>query len=205
MKMETFDGAGFDGFAPSTLNDAVATAVAILERRRHDRIGLHLHGRYMLEDMSEHECETLDVSPGGLRIKTSVVAPWGARVVAYIEGLGRVEGVVVRRTREWFAIALRLGPSKQQRLASKIDWFAERAHEEGSERRIVPRDDRDNEFIVVRTEEGREYPGELIDMSMEGAAFLVDAPLRVGQSIRLGAKAAEVIRVFTGGVAVRFS
>lgn len=204
MEMPSFHTAELEHSAVSKLNDAVASAVEVLERRRRDRIELQLPGRFMLEDLSEFPCETIDISPSGLRLKATTVVPWGARVVAYIDGLGRVEGVVVRRARGWFAISLRLLPFKEQRLSDKIDWLAEQASEEGAERRFTPRVDKDCENIVVRTEDGSEYLGELIDISMEGAAFLIDAPLRQGQSIRLGAQEAQVIRLFRGGVAVRF-
>jgi hypothetical protein len=204
MKVQTLDGPDLKYSVPTTLNDAMATAAAILNRRRHDRIELRLPARYMLADLSEHVCETIDVSPSGLRLKASSVVPWGSRVVAYVEGLGRVEGVVVRRARGWFAISLRLPAAKQQRLATKIEWLAERVSGDSDERRFVPRVDRDDENVMIRTDDHHEYQGELMDISMEGAALLVDAPLHLGQHVRLGAQDAEVIRLFPGGAAMRF-
>ena len=51
----------------------------------------------MLEDGSEHPCVCVDVSVGGVRLQAAQAGPWGSRVVAYIEGIGRIEGYIVRR------------------------------------------------------------------------------------------------------------
>ena len=204
MKMQPFDGAELESSTPSSLNDAIATATAILERRRHARIELRLPGRYLIGNIGEFPCETIDVSPGGLRLKGPKLGPWGARVVAYIDGLGRVEGNIVRKSRGWFAISIRALPFKEDRLANKINWLAERSNEDGFERRGAPRLEEDDQNVVLRTQDGREYMGELLDISVEGAAFLVDAPLRVDQTVRLGAQVAKVVHLFAGGAAVKF-
>ena len=204
MKMQPFDGAELESSTPSSLNDAIATATAILERRRHARIELRLPGRYLIENIGEFPCETIDVSPGGLRLKGPKLGPWGARVVAYIDGLGRVEGNIVRKSRGWFAISIRALPFKEDRLANKIDWLAQRSSEDGFDRRGAPRLEEDDQNVVLRTQDGREYAGELLDISVDGAAFLVDAPLRVDQTVRLGAQVAKVIHLFAGGAAVKF-
>jgi hypothetical protein len=158
----------------------------------------------MLEDLSEHPCETIDVSPVGLRLKAPHVLPWGARVIAYIEGLGRVEGNVVRRARGWFAISLRSLSFKEERLANKISWLVQQVNEGGDDRRGAPRYDGDNQDVVIGTEDGCEYLGELIDISVEGAAFLVEAPLSLDETIKFGQKLAKVVRIFEGGAAAQF-
>jgi hypothetical protein len=204
MKMQPFDGAEFESSTSSSLNDAIATATEILERRRHERIELRLPGRYMIENIGEFPCETIDVSPGGLRLKGPKLGPWGSRVVAYIDGLGRVEGNIVRKSRGWFAISIRALPFKEDRLANKINWLAQRSNEDEFDRRGAPRLDEDDQNVVLRTQDGREYMGELLDISVDGAAFLVDAPLGVDQTVRLGAQVAKVVHLFAGGAAVKF-
>lgn len=90
------------------------------ERRRHTRIPLALHGRYMLEDGRDHPCVTRDVSRMGMSIEAVPVGAIGERVVAYLEELGRIEGRVVRRSEDWFAIELVATPLKLERLDGKI-------------------------------------------------------------------------------------
>ena len=74
----------------------------------------------MLEDGSEFPCETQDVSPIGIGIRGFSVGAIGDRVVAYFDGLGRVEGRIVRRANTWFAIDIAATPRKLERLADMI-------------------------------------------------------------------------------------
>lgn len=75
----------------------------------------------MLEDGSEFPCQTLDVSPIGIGIQGFVPGAIGDRVVAYFDGLGRVEGKIVRRAHTWFAIDISATPRKLERLADMIN------------------------------------------------------------------------------------
>jgi hypothetical protein len=74
----------FDGASPS---DRPSTE----ERRRYARLPLTLSGRYMLADGSEFPCQTQDISPIGIGIQGFPAGAIGDRVVAYFDGLGRVE------------------------------------------------------------------------------------------------------------------
>lgn len=96
------------------------TDAKFTERRRSRRTRLNLRGRYMLADGGEHPCETIDVSVTGLAISAYVVADLKERVVAYIDELGRLEGIVARRGSDWFAIDVKIPQSRIDRLAQKI-------------------------------------------------------------------------------------
>ena len=67
------------------------------ERRRHDRVVLTLPGRYLLADGMEFPCEIVEVSSVGVAIRGPMVGDLGERVVGYVQELGRIEGVIVRR------------------------------------------------------------------------------------------------------------
>ncbi|RZK89277.1 MAG: PilZ domain-containing protein, partial [Methylobacterium sp.] len=41
--------------------------------RRHQRVPVSLLGRYMLSDRREYPCQTVDMSPGGVRLTCAVV------------------------------------------------------------------------------------------------------------------------------------
>ena len=98
---------------------ALADAAA-KERRRHARIPLALKGRYMLEGGKEYPCVTRDFSRMGVAIQGVPVGAIGERVIAYLEELGRIEGRVVRRAEDWFAIEIVATPHKLERLDDKI-------------------------------------------------------------------------------------
>lgn len=174
------------------------------ERRRHPRFRLKLQGRYMLSDGAEFPCETVDVSSSGMKIRGLKSGRLGGRVVVYIDELGRIEGAITRRASDCFVVEIHASPSKQDRLAARIGWLFKRKQESLSERRRSPRLDLSPEPIVLRTADGSAFSASLIDVSVTGAAILVDVPLPVGAAVLLGDQPAHVSRVFTWGLAVTF-
>ncbi len=115
-----------------SLSERSTISAAGAERRRHARIPLELHGRYMLECGREYPCVTRDLSHIGMAIEGVPVAAMGERVVAYLEELGRVEGRVVRRSRGWFAIELVATPQRLELLDEKISAIIRRRAPDGS-------------------------------------------------------------------------
>ena len=96
------------------------------ERRRHARIPLALKGRYMLECGREYPCVTRDISRMGVAIQGVPVGAIGERVIAYLEELGRIEGRVVRRAEDWFAIEIVATPHKLERIDDQISAIVRR-------------------------------------------------------------------------------
>jgi hypothetical protein len=174
------------------------------ERRRYDRVVLTLRGRYMLADGQEFDCQVIDVSPIGVAIRGPMVGDLGERVVAYVQELGRIEGVVVRRADDWFAVELRVPSSRLHKLATRIEGLAKRKAEGAPERRASERLDLEQERATLRPSDGREFAAGLIDVSIEGAALEVDVTPPVGAAVRVGERRAHVSRHFAGGIAVTF-
>ena len=158
----------------------------------------------MLADGSEFPCETIDVSPLGIAIRGLKIGAFGERIVAYIQGLGRVEGHIARRATGWFALDIRAPRNKVERLDERIAWLVKRKTSAVSESRSRERMDVANEFATLRAEDGREFSAELIDVSTDGAAVYTHARLAVGDRVLLGEQPAWVARVFEDGLAVRF-
>ena len=63
------------------------------ERRRFQRVRVNLLGRYMLPDRREFPCQVTDMSPGGMALVAPVAAELRERVIAYVDHIGRLEGV----------------------------------------------------------------------------------------------------------------
>lgn len=190
--MTAHDGSG----APGEAADQTPS-----DRRRSRRVAVDLPGRYMLEDGSEHACVCVDISVGGARLRAAQSGPWGSRVIVYIDGIGRIEGYIVRRTVGWFAIETRANPRKVERVQERIALLA--TAEEGGDRRGG---DRDAAHRTVRlyTLDGRAHDAELTDISREGAALRTEASFEIDERVRLDSRRAVVARVFPGGVALRF-
>ena len=176
------------------------------ERRRYDRAVLTLPGRYMLADGQEFDCQIVDVSPIGVAIRAPLVGDLGERVVAYVQELGRIEGVIVRRGIDWFAVELRVPSSRLRKLATRIDGLVRRQAAGSPERRSSERLDRDQDqdWTTLLLSDGREFEAGLIDVSSNSAALDVDVALPVGAAVTVGKRRAHVSRHFAGGIAVTF-
>jgi hypothetical protein len=174
------------------------------ERRRYDRLALKLPGRYMLSDGQEFVCQIIDVSPAGIAIRGPLVGDMGERVVVYVQELGRVEGVVVRRSDDWFAVELRIPSARLHKLVTRIDGLAKRKSEGAPERRAAERYDFDHARATLQLADGTEFPAVLMDVSIEGAALEIDVTPPVGAAVRVGERRAHVSRHFAGGIAVTF-
>ena len=66
------------------------------ERRRHRRTPMKLNVRFLLQDGSEHNGMVQDISVGGMAIKSDAQPAEGSIVIAYVQDLGRLEGLVTR-------------------------------------------------------------------------------------------------------------
>ena len=179
-----------------------------VERRRYGRVAVALRGRYMLADAKEYDCQVVDVSPVGFAIRGPIAGDLGERVVAYVQELGRIEGVIVRRAvdDEWFALDLRVPLSRLHKLAKKIDWLVRQQAGEVTERRRFVRfdDEEEREQTTLQLSDGREFVAGLIDVSTGGAALEVDVAPPIGAPVTVGEQRSHVSRHFEGGIAVTF-
>ena len=76
------------------------------ERRRFQRVKVHLLGRYMLPDRREFPCQIINMSPGGLELLAPGIGNVGDRVIAYLDHIGRVEGRITRIIDNGFAMTI---------------------------------------------------------------------------------------------------
>ncbi len=172
--------------------------------RRHQRVRVSVSGRYMLEDRREFECQTVDMSPGGVAFFAPIKPSIGARVVAYLDDLGRIEGIVVRHIENGFALALRASAQKRDKLADQLTWITNRQTlglpDDRRHERIAPR----NQRSILVTQDGHERVIKLIDVSLSGAAMKIDTRPPLGSMVTVGGAPARVVRHFDGGIAVEF-
>src|SRR4249919_1238489 len=113
------------------------------ERRRHQRVRVNLLGRYMLPDRREYPCQVSNMSPGGMALIAPVSAQVGERVIAYVDHVGRLEGVVARQFQNGFAMTVSATTRKRDKLAAQLTWLANRhilnLPEDRRHGRIAPR------------------------------------------------------------------
>src|SRR5512145_1927171 len=94
------------------------------ERRRFQRVRVNLLGRYMLADRREFPCQVVNMSPGGMAVFAPVFPNVGERVIAYIDHVGRLEGVCTRLFDNGFATTIAATARKRDKLAAQLTWLA---------------------------------------------------------------------------------
>ena len=175
------------------------------ERRRFQRVKVHLLGRYMLADRREFPCQVINMSPGGLALLAPGIGNVGERVVAYLDHIGRIEGKITRLLDNGFAMTVGATPRKRDKLAAQLTWLANRQilnlPEDRRHDRIVPR----NPMAILKIEEdGRQLPVRIMDLSLSGAALASEIRPAVGSAVTLGRVQARVVRHLEEGFAVEF-
>src|SRR5690349_6271706 len=150
------------------------------ERRRFQRVTVNLLGRYMLADRREFPCQVINMSPGGMALIAPVAGKPGERVIAYVDHVGRLEGVIARQFENGFAMTISATPRKRDKLAAQLTWLANRnilgLPEDRRHGRIVPR----NPVTELVLPNGVSMKCRLIDISLSGAAVATEERPAIG-------------------------
>jgi len=175
------------------------------ERRRYQRVKVHLLGRYMLPDRREFPCQVINMSPGGIAMLAPGIGNVGDRVVAYLDHIGRVEGKIARIIDNGFAMTVNATPRKRDKMASQLTWLANRnilnLPEDRRHDRIVPR----NPSARIVLPDGTALLCRIIDMSLSGAAISSSTRPEIGAKVMIGRVQAQVVRHLEEGFALEFA
>jgi hypothetical protein len=159
----------------------------------------------MLADRREFPCQVVDMSPGGMAVIAPVNGKAGERVIAYVDHIGRLEGVIVRQFANGFAMTISATPRKRDKLASQLTWLANRhvlgLPEDRRHGRVVPKDPTSTLMLA----NGESITCRVIDMSLSGAAVMTDLRPQIGSLVTLGKTQGRVIRHIEQGFAVEFT
>lgn len=184
---------------------AIEQTPARAERRNFSRVRVNIYGRFMLEDRSEHPCQVIDMSPGNALLRTTRIGQPGEKVIAYIDHIGRVEGVVTRTLPDGFAMTLVASDRKREKIAAQLTWLANKHEldlpEDRRHERVAPR----NPASVLQLLDGRKYPCRIIDLSLSGAAIEIEVRPAIGIQVTLGSMRGQVVRHFPDGLAIEFA
>ena len=174
------------------------------DRRMHQRVKIALLGRCMFMDGRECPCQLIDISPGGAAFRSPFCGAVGERGVAYIDQIGRLEGMIVRLVDGGFAMTINASPRKRDKLADILTWLANRhVLNLAEDRRHLRRIPRRTE-CTLELPDGSKVPVRVIDMSLSGAALATDLRPALGSRLRLGRLGGRVVRHFEDGIAVEF-
>jgi hypothetical protein len=189
----------------ASLESDSVTVSMTSEARRYQRVKVDLLGRYMLEDRREFPCQVIDMSPGGMALIAPQCGRLGERVVAYIDHIGRLEGMIARPLENGFAMTIGATLRKRDKLAAQLTWLANRdilnLPEDRRHQRVATRD----QTTTVRLENGAEERCRIVDLSVSGVAVVSDNRPPLGMMIRVGKAPGRVIRHLENGFAVEFT
>jgi hypothetical protein len=183
------------------------TVPSAQERRRFQRVKVHLLGRYMLPDRREFPCQIINMSPGGLALLAPGIGNVGDRVIAYLDHIGRVEGKITRIIDNGFAMTVGATARKRDKLAAQLTWLANRhildLPEDRRHGRVVPR----NPMARLILPNGVNIACRVIDVSLSGAAIAVPPSQLppVGAAITIGKTPGRVVRHIDDGFAIEFT
>ncbi|PBB35841.1 pilus assembly protein PilZ [Mesorhizobium sp. WSM3879] len=187
------------------MRSAAEFAPSRVERRNFQRVRVKIYGRFMLEDRTEHACQVIDMSPGNVALRTDRVGMPGEKVIAYIDHIGRIEGIVTRTSQDGFAMTVIASDRKKDKLAAQLTWLANKHEldlpEDRRHERVAPR----NPMSVLQLTDGRQYQCRIIDLSLSGAAIEIDVKPAIGVQVMLGTMRGQVVRHFEDGVAIEFA
>lgn len=164
------------------------------DRRRFQRAQIPLLGRFMRQNGEEYPCQITNASAGGLAVKALAHVEPIERIVLYIDMLGRIEGDVVRIYSDGFALQLNASAYKREKIANQLTWLVNRD-------RLASIDDRRHDrFVPRKTKAKLQLPDggvrdcEVIDVSLGGAAVIVEPRPEIGDLVTLGLTSGQVVR-----------
>lgn len=170
------------------------------ERRRHRRTPLKLNVRFLLDDGSENSGVVSDISIGGMAITGDARPAEGSNIIAYVQDLGRLEGVVSRVNDGGFAVRLTLSAMRRDKLEERLGTGSKRG-------RDGRRHDRESTSGVTRIQraDGRDLPCRVIDLSLGGVSVETAEWPPLGEQVIVGKMRGRVVRHHEMGIAIEFS
>ena len=140
-----------------------------------------------------------------LRVVAPVVGQTAERVIAYVDHVGRLEGVIARQFQNGFAMTIAATPRKRDKLAAQLTWLANRhilgLPEDRRHGRVTPR----NPFARLILPNGVNVAVRLIDISQSGAAVTTEQRPEIGAPVTIGKTSGRVVRHLDDGFAVEFT
>jgi hypothetical protein len=163
-----------------------------------------LLGRFMLPDLSEHACQVSRLTPEGADFITTIVPERDSQIVAYLDDLGRVEGMSGDVVPGGFHIAFSHTGQRKERFAARLSGRTVKNTTVGTDLRRNSRHTPHDSRSRITLPDGRVYTCGIIDISLSGAAVKVDVMPSLGTYLMLGKMRGRVVRHVDCGIAIEF-
>jgi c-di-GMP-binding flagellar brake protein YcgR len=173
------------------------------DKRRHRRVELILTARFMLPDRSEHTATLLNISAGGLALKTEQRPAHGTSVIVYVQDIGRLEGPVMRILPDGFAIAYNANDRMRDKVMDKLTCkINPEAYVNPGDRVHARIEASDMAHLILS--DGRELVCRVLDMSFGGIGLAVEERPKIGEPVLIGRMQGRVVRHHDQGIGVAF-
>ena len=164
------------------------------DRRRFQRVNIPSQGRFMRQNKQEYPCQILDMSAGGIAVKAQEIGEIGERIIIYAENMGRIEGDIVRVFQGGFALKISASAYKREKTVNQLTWLVNKDKLNTLDNRLYNRFTPKKLATILTIADGSVFDCQILDMSLGGAAVLVEPMPSVGEAITLGLVPGHVIR-----------
>ena len=192
----------FNGTLQRTVNVSAfsVTADSSTSATSSDKGKRIIFGRFMLPDMSEYPCQVASIDADGVKLLSDHTVEPGTPVIAYLDDIGRVDGTMDKVIEDGFFVAFNLTGRRRERMERRLEWFETSDPDERRDDRFVPKD----AASQITLNDGREYPCEVIDISVSGASIKTSVLPSIGTYLSLGRMRGRVVRFTSDGIAIEF-
>lgn len=185
--------------------------VVFVEPQRDSRIIVSIAAQFSLSDRRNRrgerrvfKCRAVYLSTRSVGFVSPVRVKAGERIIAHVERLGRLEGIVQRVLKRGFLMSVAADVEECDALAEKIEWLEKHKNHEVKERRADERLSPASMYSRVVLPDGNGETCHVLNISASGAAVSSDTIPDVGAVLIIGKAVGHVVRHFDGGFAVQF-
>ncbi len=186
--------------------DRLASArVLVPSEPGEDFLDYSIPGRRLTLDGDDLPCRVIKMSTTHAAIVGTERAEPGETVVCYLDNIGMVRGRVSRPLSDGFILRLQMTEPRRREVRAALQWHAERACS-SEEMRASPRIVPISRAVEVWLGDAFRVRGLILNISISGAAIAIKPSERPfqGAPVRVGRRAATVVRLLEKGVAVKF-
>jgi PilZ domain len=176
------------------------------ERRRFRRSPIPISGRlYIPATQEEAPCTIENISPGDAAVVCELKHEPQGTIVVYLDGIGRIEGTIARRTETGFAMNFVCSQQKRERLTDQLMLALNRNVVDEKHLRHYDRAPAASGSHTVFTRaSGEQVRCEVLDFSLTGISIKTEQRPPIGEHILIGHRAGRVARHHSDGVGIEF-
>lgn len=170
-----------------------------------DQCSVATKGRYCLAGGEDILCLADVFATDFVKLRRLAKGPlpkYSDHVICYLENIGMLEGIVLHGRQDGFVFQVIANAERLSRIEARLTWLRNAGDrtDQRSAARIVPV----HRAVRVRSGGDRVFEAIVADLSMTGAALLLDERPEIGATITVGKRYATVVRHTLEGVGVAF-